>query len=318
MFNMGWTARVTIGIAAVGAIVCLVAPSAVQAFPAVTIVQDAGNAPLENEAIAQSDGVASQLSAPESMNILALLFKGGWFMIPLLLVSLAVAALIVERTLMLRRNRLFPDRLVRRLGQLSDMPGGMDPREAYKICQNNPSTASDIMKRVLVKVGRPQSELEASLHETSQRHAIETQQTSSWLTLAAAIAPLIGLLGTVWGITQAFYDTTQLPVGQNRAEALSEGIYTALVTTICGLVIAIPATVASHYFDSRIVKVFNQIEAMILDLLPQFERYEGQVRFTDGEEFAATKHAGASRRDGASSGDESLPRPRHNTTEPVR
>ena len=84
----------------------------------------------------------------------------------------------------------------------------------------------------------------------------------------------------MWGITQAFYDTTQLVAGQNRAEALAQGIYTALVTTMCGLLIAIPAAILAHYFENRIISIINQIEEMIYSLLPQFERYEGQLRFT--------------------------------------
>ncbi len=202
-------------------------------------------------------------------------------MLPLTVLSLMVAALTIERSLALRRHLILPEKLIRRLGQLSDMPGGLDPREAYRICQNVPSVAADVFRSVLVKVGRPHMELENTLHEIAQRKAIEMQQTVSWLTLIAAVAPLLGLLGTVWGITQAFYDTTQLDVGQNRAEALSNGIYIALVTTICGLLIAIPATVLAHFFENRIVTMMNQISNMVLSLLPQLERYEGQLRFTD-------------------------------------
>ena len=86
--------------------------------------------------------------------------------------------------------------------------------------------------------------MESAVAEASQREATRLTQMVSWLSLAAAIAPLIGLLGTVWGITQAFYDTTQLAdlgAGQNRGVALANGIYVALVTTMVGLLIAIPA-----------------------------------------------------------------------------
>ena len=136
---------------------------------------------------------------------------------------------------------------------------------------------------MLVKVGRPQLEIEHSINEASQREATRLTQMTSWLTLAAAIAPLIGLLGTVWGITQAFYDTTQLAelnAGQNRGVALANGIYIALVTTMVGLMIAIPAAIMSHYYENRIVQLLNEIEEMASNLLPQFERYEGQVRYT--------------------------------------
>jgi biopolymer transport protein ExbB len=202
-------------------------------------------------------------------------------MIPLLALSLAVAAIAVERLISLRRRRVFPDRLVRQFSRLSNSPGGFDPRMAFEICQKNPSVAADVFKSLLVKVGRPQSELETAVTEASQRQTTRMLQWVSWLGLAAAIAPLIGLLGTVWGITQSFYDTTQLVAGQNRAEALAEGIYTALVTTLFGLIIAIPSAVLAHFFENRIVSMMNELEEMIFHLMPQFERYEGKIRFSE-------------------------------------
>lgn len=208
-------------------------------------------------------------------------------MLPLLGLSLLGAGICIERMIVLQRDRLMPERLVERLARLGQQPGGLDPRDAYIVCQTTPSVASDVLKSVLVKVGRPHMELEHACSEAAQRSAIRLQQPVSWLTLCAAVAPLIGLLGTVWGITQAFYDTTQLEVGQNRADALSRGIYVALVTTIAGLTIAIPATLASHFFESRIVGVLNRIEEMVRGLLPQLERYEGQVRFSPGPADAA-------------------------------
>jgi biopolymer transport protein ExbB len=218
----------------------------------------------------------------KGISLLKLLTRGGWFMVPLLLLSILVATISVERFLALRRERIFPPGLVSRLSDLTQSEGGLDPRRAYQACQHYPSSASYIFRSLLVKVGRPQAELESAVSEAAQREATRLAQISSWLTLAAAIAPLIGLLGTVWGITQAFYDTTQLVVGQNRAEALAQGIYTALVTTMTGLLIAIPAAIMSHYFENRIVQLVNEIEELCFNMLPQFERYEGKLRFTTG------------------------------------
>lgn len=219
---------------------------------------------------------------PQRISFLSLLTRGGWFMIPLLVLSILVATIGVERFLALRRAKIFPPELVRQFSLLSQSEGGLDPRRAYQACQRYPSSASYIMRSVLVKVGRSQAEMESAVTESAQREATRLARTTSWLTLAAAIAPLIGLLGTVWGITQAFYDTTQLVVGQNRAEALAQGIYTALVTTMTGLLIAIPAAVLSHYFENRIIQLLNEIEELCFNLLPQFERYEGKLRFTTG------------------------------------
>ena len=239
-----------------------------------------GEATTQPPAVVKQALPAATPKSADGMNFLKLIVLGGWFMIPLAAVSFAVVALVVERGIAIRRERLLPQRFVERLGRLCDQPGGLDPRDAYRICQSLPSAASDVLRRVLVKVGRPHSELEAALNDSAQRTAIRMQQPVSWLSWCAAIAPLLGLLGTVWGITQAFYDTTQLEVGQNRAEALASGIYMALVTTIFGLLIAIPATTFAHFYENRIITLMGEIEDLFSSLLPQLERYEGQVRFT--------------------------------------
>ena len=228
---------------------------------------------------------ASEASQRRGINFLSLLTQGGWFMFPLLLLSVGVVTIGIERYLALRREKVFPPELIDQLSLLSQSDGGLDPRRAYQTCQRYPSSAAYVLRSMLVKVGRPQLEIEKSISDASQREATRLSQMTSWLSLAAAIAPLIGLLGTVWGITQAFYDTTQLAelnAGQNRGVALANGIYVALVTTMVGLMIAIPAAILSHFYENRIVQLLNEIEEMASNLLPQFERYEGQVRFTQG------------------------------------
>ncbi len=216
----------------------------------------------------------------KGINFLTLLTRGGWFMIPLLVLSILVVTLGVERFLALRREKVFPPELIEEISLLGGEDGELEPSRLYHLCQVYPSSATYVLSTMLMKVGRPQSEIESLVSESAQREATRLSNVTSWLALAAAIAPLIGLLGTVWGITQAFYDTTQLVVGQNRAEALAQGIYTALVTTMAGLLIAIPAAILSHYYETRIVRLINEIEEMAYHLLPLFEKYEGQVRFT--------------------------------------
>lgn len=259
-------------------------------------VGDSGGAQVQVAGSPPVTGETSTASRPGlnrgGMNFLQLIVLGGWFMIPLGLISLAVVAVAIERGLALRRERQLPERLLVRLGQLCEQPGGLDPRDAYRICQSLPSSASTVLRKVLLKVGRPQPELEAALQDAAQRNAIRLQQPVSWLSWCAAVAPLLGLLGTVWGITQAFYDTTQLEVGENQAEALASGIYMALVTTIFGLLIAIPATTFAHYYENRIVSYSNEIAELVGSLLPQLERYEGQVRFAgEGPVEAAPRPA---------------------------
>jgi len=88
----------------------------------------------------------------------------------------------------------------------------------------------------------------------------------------------MGLFGTVWGMIRAFFDTTQLSAGQNKADFLAEGIYVAIVTTLGGLAVAIPAAIFSHYFESRIHDMFYRIDELLFNLMPQIERFEGRLR----------------------------------------
>ena len=238
-------------------------------------------------ALAQ-DG-ASQAPRPEieSINIFTLLVQGGAFMIPILLMSLLVVTFTIERFIGLRRDRVLPEALVEGLGQLGGPQGGFDPRKAYKLCQQYPSAAATVVRAMLLKVGRPHSELEHAVAEAGEREANRLYANVRWLILAAAVAPLLGLLGTVWGMIRAFHDTTQLTPDLNKADYLAEGIYVALVTTLGGLCVAIPAAICAHYFEGRVQALFHQIDEMLFNLMPQVERFEGRVRFgrqgTDGE-----------------------------------
>ena len=93
---------------------------------------------------------------------------------------------------------------------------------------------------MLVKVGRPHSEVEHAVSEAAEREAERAYANVRWLNLCTAVTPLMGLLGTVWGMIVAFHQTTLLAPGQDRATQLAQGIYIALVTTLGGLMVAIP------------------------------------------------------------------------------
>lgn len=254
--------------------------------PGILFAQDGSPAPANDSGV-PSAGPDSGLTAGEAtaqrreaLNLLVLLTKGGGFMIPLGLLSVLVIGISIERMIALRKSKVLPPELVTGLGKLSRADGGFDPRDAYKIATSYPSAASSILQAMLMKVGRPQTEVEHAVQEASQREADRMHYAVRWLTLCASVAPLVGLLGTVWGMIQAFYDTTQLVEGQDKAEQLAAGIYTALITTLCGLVIAIPAAIFAQFFESRISSLFHQIDEMLFNLMPQVERFEGRVRFS--------------------------------------
>ncbi|MCY2975897.1 MAG: MotA/TolQ/ExbB proton channel family protein [Planctomycetota bacterium] len=228
---------------------------------------------------AKEKPAAMELAPAAGLDFLSLLFKGGWFMVPIAMVSVMAFTLIIERSFGLRRGQLLPRRLVKSLGRLARDSESVDPRTMNTVCLEHPSSASKVIRSMLLKVGRPTSEMQASATEVLQREAEKAHASVRWLNFAAAVGPLLGLLGTVWGLIQAFHDMTQLSPTQNRAEYLGRGIYEALVTTLAGLIVAIPAALFAHYFEGRITKIFGEIEEILFALIPKFERYEGRVRF---------------------------------------
>jgi biopolymer transport protein ExbB len=236
--------------------------------------------PAAGPRAASAEPAGAEPPAALSMDLLSLLIKGGWLMLPIALMSVIVIMLAVERAMALRRRRVIPDRLLEGLADLGSVPGVMDPRRAYRLCHQYPSAAADVIRAMLLKIGRPHSEVEHAVAEASEREAERLFGNVRWLNLIAAVAPLTGLLGTVWGMIRAFYDTTQMAAGQNKADFLAEGIYIALVTTLGGLVVAIPAAVFAHYFEGRVIKLFHEIDELLFNLMPQIERYEGRMRVT--------------------------------------
>lgn len=227
-----------------------------------------------------------------SINFLNLLIEGGVLMIPIAVMSLLVVAVSIERAFAIRRARVFPRAVRRGVQQARTDVDSMPPPKLYEVARQNPSAAARILQDMLQKVGRPVPEIEATIGEATQREAETLFGNVRWLTLAAAVTPLIGLLGTVWGMIIAFYNTTQLGAGSNKAEFLAEGIYVALVTTLGGLAVAIPAAIFAHYFEGKITRLLTQIDAEFRRLVPSFESAEGRVRYDLGPNGLSPRASG--------------------------
>jgi biopolymer transport protein ExbB len=222
--------------------------------------------------------VAPAASDGKRINWLELLAQGGPLMWPIGGMSILVLAFGIERAIGLRRRKVLPPELVEELGDLSEKQGGLDPRKAYQVCQKFPSAAANVIRAALLKVGRPHSEVEQAVLQASEREAAKLYANVRPIQLGISVTPLLGLLGTVQGMIEAFFVTASGGVGMNKAESLAHGIYTALVTTLAGLSVAIPAALLAHYFEGLIQSRFREIDELLLGMLPQLERFEGKLR----------------------------------------
>jgi biopolymer transport protein ExbB len=203
---------------------------------------------------------------------------GGIFLYPIYGFSFVVVLFGIERALALRRRRVIPRKLARGFDELLAGQGGFDPRKAYRLCQQYPSAAASVLRALLLKIGRPVADLEHAAAKAGEREAAKLYTNIRPLNLSATVAPLLGLIGTVQGMIIAFYKTAYLPDGANKAQALAEGVYIALVTTFAGLCVAIPAVCLAHFFEGKIQRLFRQLDELVADLMPVLERYEGKLR----------------------------------------
>ena len=217
---------------------------------------------------------AAEAAPAQQISLLDLYVRGGPLMIPITFMSLLVVAFGLERWIGLRRRRTLPGRLLKGLVAAAESPGELDVPALERLCAEWPSSAANVVRALLVQRGRPRAELEETLTKISEREADKLYKNVRWLDLSASITPLMGLLGTVQGMIMAFFFTAHLPPGQNRTLQLAEGIYVALVTTFGGLTVAIPAAILSPLFEGRIQKIFGQLEEVVEDLLPKWERWE--------------------------------------------
>lgn len=248
---------------------------------------------IDPQEIANLQREANKPAPPEvkketQIDVVQLLIKGGAVMILLGISSLFVVMWCLERLFSLRNARIMPRRFVRGLTHLIRKSDLLPVQEAYRLCLDYPSVSADVVATTLVRTGRPLAEIEKTSSEAIQREVDSASGPVRWLAFLAAVGPLLGLLGTVLGLIRTFHATTQLDPSQNRIESLATGIYEALVTTLAGLMVAIPAMLAAQYFENRILRQFRKIEDLISLLLPRLEGYEYRTRFDAiGDELIA-------------------------------
>lgn len=284
----GWLAMVLV-------LACAVVVQAQAQAPAKTDAKAAGPAPAASSAdqkFNQDLGAAEKEAAakkdpkpagPEgvpipAMDLWEMFKKGGPLMYPITFMSLVVVAFTIERAIGLRRKKVIPRELVKSFGDLADAPNGFDPRRAYRICQQLPCSASNVIRAVLLRVGRPHAEVENAAGEASTRESWKLSKNIRPLSLAVTVTPLIGLLGTLQGMIIIFFRMANSPAGADRVLVLSDGIYLKLITAFAGLLVAIPALFVAHYFEGRVQWLMQEVDELVQSILPQVEKYEGRLR----------------------------------------
>jgi biopolymer transport protein ExbB len=202
------------------------------------------------------------------------LVAGGPLVIPILLASFVMVLIVFERLFCLRRRRVVPRLFVDRfLLQLRE--NALDRDDALERCEENSSHVARVFAAAVRKWGKPAVEVEQAVIDEGERVANVLRRYLRVLNGVSTVSPLLGLLGTVWGMIQAFNVIATSPA-MGRAEMLAGGISVALITTAAGLLVAIPALISYLYFVGRVDGLVMEIDNYGQDLvnLISFEALE--------------------------------------------
>ncbi len=182
--------------------------------------------------------------------------RGGPVMIPLGVCSVLAAMITVERIIGLRRSQVMPREIV---NVIESVEPRKDLSVAISICSRNPGAFSDIMRVGLERSHDSWDAIRDAVLDAGRQETPKLEKHLVWLETIAAVAPLLGLLGTVLGMIKTFAAISIQGLGD--PQVLSEGISQAMITTAVGLAIGIPTLVAHNLLRARSESLITEIEA---------------------------------------------------------
>jgi biopolymer transport protein ExbB len=201
---------------------------------------------------------------------LDLIEKSGPVFYALAFCSLIATAVIIERTIALRRSRVLPRQII---DLVEAVQPGKDLSLPLEICRRNPGVFSDVMRAGLENADRDWEVMRDAVIDAGRQETPTIERHLFWLQTVAQASPLLGLLGTVFGMIRMFSSVSLQGLGD--PQVLSRGISEAMLATAEGLCIGIPALVAYNYFTSQAERLIAEIEAhasrLVSRLRPQRE-----------------------------------------------
>ena len=204
--------------------------------------------------------------------------KGGFLMYPIFICSLFAVTIFFERMFYLKSVKTRSKKFV---GRVKNLVKKGSIELAVSACRKSPTPISQIMLAGLMKYGRGREEIKEAIEDSANQEIPLLERNLSFLSTIGNITPLLGLLGTVFGMIKAFNVIAVMGVG--KPEALAEGISMALLTTAFGLSVAIPTIVIYNYLAHRVDKLIKEMEISCVDLLELLTNHD--VRQEASQDF---------------------------------
>ena len=219
---------------------------------------------------AEAAQAVQEIAAEESvrMGLWELFTKGGWLMWPLLALGGVTVFIFVERWLAIRKasglNMNFMNRIRDYIveGKIA---------AAIDLCKSTDTPIARMIEKGIERIGRPMSDVQNAIENVANLEVSKLENGLPYLSMISGGAPMIGFLGTVLGMVKAFMSMSQAG-GVVDMSVLAGGMYVAMITTVAGLIVGIPAHFGYNYLVARIEKLIFQMEAnsiAFMDILNQ-------------------------------------------------
>ena len=217
---------------------------------------------------------AAAAAAGESAETLSIGFwdlfmGGGWLMWVLVALAAVMIFIFVERFVAIRKATRLDNHFMNRI---RDYISEGNINAAVDLCRRTDSPEARMIEKGIERIGRPMSDIQTSIENVANVEVAKLESGLPWLASISGGAPMIGFLGTVVGMVQVFIDMSANQSGAIELSQLSAGMYVAMVTTVGGLIVGIPAYFGHNYLVARIEKLIFRMEATtiaFMDILNQ-------------------------------------------------
>jgi len=211
----------------------------------------------------QIPGTTELVEEVAEMKLMDMAFKGGWIMIPLLILCVLAVYIFIERMVVVKKASQKDTTF---MNKIKDYINEGKIEAALTLCKKTNTPYSRMIEKGITRLGRPMSDVMVAIENVGNLEIMKLEKGLPLLATVAGGAPMIGFLGTVVGMIQSFYAMEQ--AGNNvDVMVLAGGIYTAMVTTVAGLIVGIIAYFAYNYLTGRVDKVVSNMEVHSLEFM---------------------------------------------------
>lgn len=210
----------------------------------------------QQDTLTAADSLNQVMSQNAHTSLLQMLIDGGIIMIPIAILSIIAVYVIAERWRFLNNSQMDSDHFMHTIeGMLKD--GSV--KEAVRYCEQMDKPLARILKSGIKRLGRPILDIEDAIKNAGKKEIYHLENRMDWLATIAGVAPLLGFLGTVTGMIEAFQQIQSLQ-GNVNPSVLAGGIWQALLTTAFGLGVGIMAIGFYNYLLAKINRMMFELE----------------------------------------------------------